>query len=105
MMTRRRVLAATGGLGAIAASGPAAALEDGKPAPLAIQEQGSFAVGGTVITNPGTFDPYKPTPEGQTFHGDHAYVFYQRRVQLVTATPLVVYRQAFRIPRFPAGVD
>ena len=42
-----------------------------------IQEQGSFAVGGTVITNPGTFDPHKPSPEGQTFHGDHAYVFYQ----------------------------
>ncbi len=33
--------------------------------------------GGTTITNPGTFDPYKPTPEGQTFRGDHAYVFYQ----------------------------
>lgn len=40
-------------------------------------EQGSFAVGGTVITSPGTFDPYKPTVAGQTFHGDHAYVFYQ----------------------------
>ena len=25
--------------------------------PLAIQEQGSFAVGGTVVTAPGTFDP------------------------------------------------
>jgi len=45
--------------------------------PLVIREQGSFAVGGTVIANPGTFDPYKPSPEGQTFHGDHAYVFYQ----------------------------
>ena len=45
---------------------------------LVIKEQGSFAVGGTVITNPGTFDPYKPTPAGQTFRGDHAYVFYQR---------------------------
>lgn len=44
---------------------------------ITIQEQGSFAVGGTVITNPGTFDPNKPTPEGQTYHGDHAYVFYQ----------------------------
>jgi hypothetical protein len=44
---------------------------------LNIREQGSFTVGGTVITNPGAFDPYKPTPEGQTFHGDHAYVFYQ----------------------------
>lgn len=44
---------------------------------IAIQDQGSFAVGGSVITNPGTFDPIKRTPEGQTFHGDHAYVFYQ----------------------------
>ena len=45
--------------------------------PLLLQEQGSFAVGGTVISNPGTFDPIKRTPEGQTLHGDHAYVFYQ----------------------------
>lgn len=44
---------------------------------IVIKEQGSFAVGGIVIKNPGTFDPYKPTPAGQTFHGDHAYVFYQ----------------------------
>ncbi len=44
---------------------------------LVIREQGSFAIGGTVIANPGTFDPYHPTPEGQTFHGDHARVFYQ----------------------------
>ncbi|MCJ7812313.1 alpha/beta fold hydrolase [bacterium] len=44
---------------------------------IIIKEQGGFAVGGTVITNPGTFDPYNPTPAGQTFHGDHAYVFYQ----------------------------
>ncbi len=49
----------------------------GKPAPMVIREQGSFAVGGSVITNSGTFDPYNPTPAGQTFHGDHAYVFYQ----------------------------
>ncbi len=44
---------------------------------IVIEEQGSFAVGGTVITNPGTFDPYNATPAGQTFRGDHAYVFYQ----------------------------
>ena len=57
----------------------------GKPSPLVIQEQGSFTVGGTVISEPGTFDPikqgaYNPngvSPEGQTLHGDHAYVFYQ----------------------------
>lgn len=50
---------------------------NGKTAPMVIQEQGSFTVGGSVISNPGTFDPVKMTPEGQTFHGDHAYVFYQ----------------------------
>ncbi len=61
----------------ILASSYAMADADGKPAPLVIREQGSFAVGGTVITNPGTFDPVKMSPEGQTFHGDHAYVFYQ----------------------------
>lgn len=52
---------------------------------LVIQEQGSFAVGGTVITAPGTFDPIKDgafnpanqSSAGQTLHGDHAYVFYQ----------------------------
>ena len=35
--------------------------------PLVIQEQGSFMAGGTVITS----------PEGKTFHGDHAFIFYQ----------------------------
>lgn len=44
---------------------------------LVLKEQGSFAVGGSVITNPGTFNPYTRTPEGQTFHGDHAYISYQ----------------------------
>ncbi|MDB5248848.1 MAG: alpha/beta hydrolase [Segetibacter sp.] len=52
---------------------------------LIMQEQGSFAVGGTVVTNPGTCDPikhgaYNPVSqpsEGQTLHGDHSYVFYQ----------------------------
>jgi pimeloyl-ACP methyl ester carboxylesterase len=52
---------------------------------LIIREQGSFAVGGTVITNPGTFDPIKDgafnpanqSSAGQTLHGGHAYVFYQ----------------------------
>jgi hypothetical protein len=61
----------------VLASSRAIADVNGKPAPLIIQEQGSFAVGGTVVTNPGTFDPFKMSPEGQTFHGDHAYVFYQ----------------------------
>ena len=55
----------------------ATAAKNGNPKPLLVQEQGSFAVGGTVIRNPGTFDSIKRTPEGQTLHGDHAYVFYQ----------------------------
>ena len=53
--------------------------------PLVIKEQGSFAVGGKIITAPGTFDPikqgaYNPMgadPTGQTLHGDHAFVTYQ----------------------------
>lgn len=52
---------------------------------LTLKEQGSFAIGGSVITAPGTFDPiahgaFNPAnqaSEGQTLHGDHAYVFYQ----------------------------
>ena len=58
--------------------------------PLQIKEQGSFAVGGTVITNPGKFDPYRQTPDGQTFHGDHAYVFYQLPVN-ARQLPLVMW--------------
>jgi hypothetical protein len=61
-----------------------------KPAPLVIREQGSFAVGGTVITNPGTFDPIKMSPAGQTFHGDHAYVSYQIPVN-ARKLPLVLW--------------
>jgi len=57
---------------------------------IQIEEQGSFTVGGTVIENPGTFDPYNQTPDGQTFHGDHAYVFYQVPVNARTY-PLVMW--------------
>lgn len=61
-----------------------------KKKPIVIQEQGSFSVGGTVITNPGTFNPYNQTPEGQTFHGDHAYIFYQIPVK-ARKYPLVMW--------------
>ncbi len=44
---------------------------------LIIKQQGSFAAGGTILKNDGNFNPNNPTPAGQTFHGDHAYVFYQ----------------------------
>ncbi|MEH6681656.1 MAG: alpha/beta fold hydrolase [Sediminicola sp.] len=53
--------------------------------PITIREQGSFTVGGSIKTSPGTFDPvahgaFNPSnqpSEGQTLHGDHATVFYQ----------------------------
>lgn len=59
--------------------------------PLIIKEQGSFAVGGKVLQYPGKFDsskadptnPYKLyPPQGQTYRGDHAYVFYQKPVNM-----------------------
>lgn len=58
-------------------SGVAGAQTALKQEPLTIQEQGSFAVGGTVSSTPGTYDNNAPTAAGQTLHGDHAYVFYQ----------------------------
>ena len=49
-----------------------------KQNPLVIEIQGSFAVGGTMFTAPGNFEVANALkPDGQTFHGDHAYVFYQ----------------------------
>src|SRR5438093_783193 len=59
-------------------------------APLTIQEQGSFAVGGTVIRSSGTFDPLKQASDGQTLHGDHARVFYQVPVN-ARKLPLVMW--------------
>ena len=58
--------------------------------PLMIQEQGSFAVGGTVIQSPGTFDTANPASGGQTLHGDHARVFYQVPVN-ARKLPLVMW--------------
>jgi pimeloyl-ACP methyl ester carboxylesterase len=49
--------------------------------PIVVQEQGSFAVSGKRLVTPGTFNPNQPfDPAGQTFHGDHAYVSYQKPV-------------------------
>jgi len=61
-----------------------------KTEPLMIQEQGSFAVGGTVMTNSGTYDAIKRSSTGQTLHGDHAYVFYQIPVK-ARKLPLVLW--------------
>ncbi len=49
--------------------------------PVLLADQGSFFAGGTVVTAPGSFDYTNPlNPAGQTLHGDHAYVFYQKPV-------------------------
>jgi hypothetical protein len=69
----------------------AATAEPGKRlAPIQVQDQGSFAVGGTMSTSPGKFDPYKPAPQGQTYRGDHAYVFYQVPVK-ARRLPLIMW--------------
>lgn len=61
---------------------------------LQIREQGSFAAGGTMSTAPGTFDPRKPLlPAGQTYHGDHAYAFYQIPVD-ARKLPIVMWHGA-----------
>ncbi len=83
---------------AIISSACASATGNNQLEPLRIQKQGSFAVGGTVVTAPGTFDPIKqgaytparPDPAGQTLHGDHAYVFYQVPAQ-ARKLPLVFW--------------
>lgn len=59
-------------------------------APLVIQAQGSFAVGGTVIQSPGNYDPLDLSSGGQTLHGDHARVFYQVPVK-ARKLPLVMW--------------
>ena len=47
--------------------------------PVLIAEQGSFAAGGTVIRSAGSFNYSVPSDQsGQSLHGDHAYVFYQK---------------------------
>lgn len=46
--------------------------------PIVLEEQGSFAIGGSVVQKDGTFsEEHFLSPEGQKAYGDHAYVFYQ----------------------------
>jgi hypothetical protein len=70
--------------------------------PLTIADQGSFAVGGTVIETPGTYANDAPTPEGQSFHGDHAYAFYQISPD-AQPLPLVLWHGAYPSGRSAAG--
>lgn len=69
-----------------------------KSQPLVIQEQGSFAVGGTVLSTPGTYNNNAPTAAGQSLHGDHLYAFYQ-----VPPTPrplpIVMFHGAYQSAR------
>ena len=59
-------------LGACASSGP------GASAPIRIEQQGSFTVGGRYVTAPGRFTPENfIAPDGQRAYGDFAYVKYQ----------------------------
>jgi pimeloyl-ACP methyl ester carboxylesterase len=51
--------------------------------PLHIQQQGSFAIGGTLVTD----------AQGRTLHGDHAYVFYQVQTN-ARKLPLVLWHGA-----------
>jgi hypothetical protein len=63
--------------------------------PITIVDQGSFAAGGTVAKEPGTFDNEAPSRAGQTFHGDHLYAFYQVPED-ARPLPLVFWHGAFQ---------
>jgi len=55
-------------------------MENSDPNIINIQKQGSFLAGGTVVSNPGEYKFDFTSSEGQTLHGDHAYIFYQTPV-------------------------
>jgi hypothetical protein len=93
MFKLNNLLVVLGWVGISLDFGSTAAAQDlsvGKVEPLMIREQGSFAIGGTVVTNPGTYDATNRSPSGQTLHGDHAYVFYQVPVH-ARKLPLVMW--------------
>jgi hypothetical protein len=86
-------------LGCNAVSGGAAMAQDSaRQPPIIIEKQGSFAVGGTVVKMPGTYDNNKPTAAGQSFHGDHLYAFYQVP-QNPKVLPIVMLHGAFQSAR------
>lgn len=65
-------------LAALLPAGAALALDK----PVTLAEQGSFFAGGSVKRTAGTFDYSKPADlGGQTLHGDHAYVFFQKPIK------------------------
>jgi pimeloyl-ACP methyl ester carboxylesterase len=94
----RRFLTSVLVLVSIAASPYAMAQQARKSEPLTIQEQGSFAVGGTVVRTPGTYNNKAPSAEGQSLHGDHLYAFYQKP-QNSKPLPIVMLHGAFQSAR------
>ena len=93
-MKRAKTLVGLAVLSLLAACTTHSTSSTGASAPLQIQAQGSFAAGGAVNTAPGTFDPRKPmVADGQTYHGDHAYVLYQVPVE-ARKLPIVMWHGA-----------
>ena len=82
----------------IIASATAIAGDNSNGAPLIIQEQGSFAAGGTVSRTPGAYNNNAPTTEGQSLHGDHLYAFYQVP-ENPKALPIVMLHGAYQSGR------
>lgn len=82
----------------VIASSPAHAQPVAGFAPLAIADQGSFSVGGTVQRTPGAYDNNRPTAAGQSFHGDHLYAFYQKPPN-ARPLPIVMLHGAFQSGR------
>ncbi len=65
---------------------------------LVIEDQGSFAVGGAVLSLPGTYDNDAPTSAGQSIHANHLYAFYQVP-PVPRPLPIVMLHGAFQSGR------
>ncbi|MBR1697975.1 MAG: esterase, partial [Anaerovibrio sp.] len=53
--------------------------------PIMIEDQGSFFAGGMVVQSQGVYKDDEPTNfDGETLHGDAAYVFWQKPVKAKT---------------------
>ena len=75
MMWKTKILTAAVILGLSSGFGSALAMTH----PVTIEDQGSFMAGGVKITAPGVYKDSKPTNfDGETLHGDAAYVFWQK---------------------------
>ena len=91
-------LALTGLTGCASQMGSQSPDKASSATPLVIQAQGSFAVGGSVLSTPGNYDNNQPTAAGQSFHGDHLYAFYQVP-QHAKPLPIVMLHGAFQSAR------